>query len=110
MFSSTKNSHFNASSFRIVKDPMLQADELPLAEVIDDEKWQVALDRYEVSFGTDPASIDTPAITLWALISQVFSKKNIAGAKRPSVESLRGGRRWAKSFAAPTPARIVALG
>ena len=85
MFSSTKTSRPNASSFRIIKDSMLQADELPLAEVIDDEKWQAAFDRYKVSFGTDSDSIYTAAITLWALISQVFFKEEHRGCKAAVV-------------------------
>jgi hypothetical protein len=81
MFPSTKNVRVNASSFQIVKDSMLQSDELPLSEVIDDEKWQAAFDRHEVSFGNDPDAVYTPAITLWALISQVFFKEENRACK-----------------------------
>ena len=48
MFSSTKTSRFNASSFQVIKDAMLQSDELPLSEVIDDDQWQAAFDRHGV--------------------------------------------------------------
>jgi len=74
MFSSTKTSRFNASSFQIIKDAMLQSDALPLCEVIDDDQWQAAFDRHDIDFGRDEDSIYTPAITLWGLISQVFFK------------------------------------
>ena len=40
--SCTKSS-FSASSFRIIKDAMLQSEELPLADVIDDQQWEAAL-------------------------------------------------------------------
>jgi len=40
MFSFTKPGGFNASSFQVIKDAMLQSDELPLAEFIDDDQWQ----------------------------------------------------------------------
>lgn len=74
MFSSTTTSHFNASSFQIIKDAMLQSDALPLCEVVDDDQWQAAFDRHDIDFGRDDDSIYTPAITLWGLISQVFFK------------------------------------
>lgn len=74
MFSSTKTSRFNASSFQIIKDAMLQSDALPLCEVVDDDQWQAAFDRHGIDFGRDEDSIYTPAITLWGLISQVFFK------------------------------------
>jgi hypothetical protein len=74
MFSSTKTSRFNASSFQVIKDAMLQSDALPLSEVIDDDQWQAAFDRHGIDFGRDEDSVYTPAITLWGLISQVFFK------------------------------------
>ena len=53
---------------------MLQADGLPLSEVVQSEKWQAAFDRHDVHFGNDPEATYTPAITPRALISQVFFK------------------------------------
>jgi hypothetical protein len=74
MFSCTKNSRSNASSFQIVKDSMLQTEDLPLSEVVNDETWQGVFEQYQVDFGNDPDAVYTPALTLWALISQVFFK------------------------------------
>jgi hypothetical protein len=74
MSSFTKTSHFDASSFQVIKDAMLQSDALPLSEVIDDDQWQAAFDRHGIDFGRDEDSVYTPAITLWGLISQVFFK------------------------------------
>jgi hypothetical protein len=51
---------------------MMQDDQLPLAEAIDDERWQQVFEEHGVNFGSDPDAVYTPAITLWALISQVF--------------------------------------
>jgi hypothetical protein len=51
---------------------MLQNDSLPLTDVIDDQRWQQIFDKHDIDFGNDPDAIYTPAITLWALISQVF--------------------------------------
>jgi len=74
MFSFNKISRFNASSFQVIKDAMLQSDALPLSEVVGDDRWQSAFDRHGIDFGRDEDSIYTPAITLWGLISQVFFK------------------------------------
>ena len=51
---------------------MMQNDELPLVDAIDDARFQESLDEHEVDFGGDGDAVYTPAITLWALISQVF--------------------------------------
>jgi len=110
MFSSTKTNRFNASSFQIIKDAMLQADELPLAEFIDSDPWQAAFVRHDIDFGSDDDATYTPAVTLWGLISQVFfSRKRIEVAKLLCVASLRCGRCLAKSFASPTRERIAEL-
>lgn len=66
------SSHVNAASFSLFKRSMMQADGLPLTEVINDQRWQQVFDKHEIDFGNDPDAIYTPAITLWALISQVF--------------------------------------
>jgi hypothetical protein len=50
----------------------MQSDELPLADVVDGELFQQAFDEHAVDFGDDEDAVYTPAITLWALISQVF--------------------------------------
>ena len=68
-------------SFDLIKDSMLQSDELPLAEFLDADKWQVAFDKHEVDFGNDEDAIYTPAITLWALISQAFFKAEMRSCK-----------------------------
>lgn len=74
MFSYTAPTAFNASSFSIFKNSMMQSDDLPLAEIIDADQWQAVFAKYEIDFGDDENVVYTPAITLWALISQVFFK------------------------------------
>lgn len=74
MFSYTKSGSFNASSFQVIKDAMLQSDELPLSEFIDDDSWQAVFEEHDINFGNDEDSVYTPAVTLWGLISQVFFK------------------------------------
>ena len=63
---------FQASSFSIFQRSLMQNDELPLANVVESELFQQAFDEHAVDFGDDEEAVDTPAITLWALISQVF--------------------------------------
>ncbi|HAH47089.1 MAG TPA: IS4/IS5 family transposase, partial [Planctomycetaceae bacterium] len=62
----------NAASFSIFKRSMLQDDSLPLTDVIDDQRWQQVFDKHDIHFGSDQDAVYTPAITLWALLSQVF--------------------------------------
>jgi len=48
------------------------SDELPLADVINNNLFADAFEQHSVAFGDDDDAVYTPAITLWALISQVF--------------------------------------
>lgn len=50
----------------------MQNDSLPLTDVIDDQRWQQVFENHKVDFGSDEDAVYTPAVTLWALISQVF--------------------------------------
>ena len=50
--------------FALIKDSMLQSNELPLAEVLDDHRWQDIFDAHQIKFGSDEDAIYTPAITL----------------------------------------------
>jgi hypothetical protein len=73
----TSNARFNASSFSIFQRSMMQSEQLPLAEAIDDQRFQSVFEKHDVSFGGDPDTVYTPAITLWALISQaLFSSEH----------------------------------
>lgn len=66
------SSRVNAASFSLFKRSMLQDASLPLSDVINDQRWQQVFNKHDIDFGNDPDAIYTPAITLWALISQVF--------------------------------------
>ncbi len=81
MFSFTKTSRFNASSFQIIKDSMAQSDKLPLAEVIEEDQWQATFEKHHLDFGQEEEAVYTPAITIWALISQVFFKEEMRSCK-----------------------------
>ena len=71
----------NCSKFDSIKDSMLQANEVPLSEVVDIDQWQEIFDKHEVNFGSDQDAVYTPAITLWALISQAFFKGEMRSCK-----------------------------
>ena len=60
--------------FRLVLASFLQQPGLPFADVITEESIQAAFDEEKVSFGDDDDSVYTPAITLWAFLSQVLFK------------------------------------
>jgi hypothetical protein len=64
----------DAASFRIFSDSMLQSEALPLSDVIDDELFAEAFERFEVDFASDDDAVYTPALVLWALVSQVLFK------------------------------------
>lgn len=71
---------------------MLQSDELPLAEVLDSNQWQEIFDTHKIDFGSDEDAVYTPALTLWALISQAFFKEEMRSCK---AAVLRIARLWA---------------
>jgi len=50
----------------------MQSDELPLADIMDGTIIEQVFEEYEVDFGTENDAVYTPAVTLWALVSQVF--------------------------------------
>jgi len=56
----------------------MQNDELPLTEVVDSDRFARAFEKHGVDFGDEEGVVYTPAITLWALVSQTF----FAGAQR----------------------------
>lgn len=60
---------------------MLQSDDLPLAEVLEENQWLAHFDDHDIDFGSDDEAVYTPAITLWALVSQVFFKEENRSCK-----------------------------
>ncbi len=82
MAASISNSRILGSrNFDLLQDRMLQAAELPLAEVLDGNPWPEIFDAHEIVFGNDEEAIYTPAVTLWALISQVFFNDELRSCK-----------------------------
>jgi len=68
----TTTAAFQASSFSIFQRSMMQDEELPLVDILSDQRFEEAFEEYQVDFGSDEDAIYTPAVTLWALVSQVF--------------------------------------
>ena len=60
--------------FRIALSSFMQQDGLPFADVLTEEKIQHAFDDEEVSFAQGEDDVYTPAVTLWAFLSQVLFK------------------------------------
>ncbi len=59
----------------------MQNDQLPLVEAITNERFALAFEEHGVEFGTDEDVVYTPAITLWALVSQVLFAKEMRSCK-----------------------------
>jgi hypothetical protein len=60
--------------FRLVLSSFMQHSGLPFAEALPEEKIQQAFDDDDSVFAQDEQDVYTPAITLWAFLSQVLFK------------------------------------
>lgn len=84
------------SQFRLVLDSFLQRPGLPFADVLAEEQIQAAFDEEGAAFAQDEDTIYTPAVTLWAFLSQVLFKGEqrscVAAVARVSVLLLALGR------------------
>lgn len=60
--------------FRLVLLSVLQAAGLPFSDVLSEEEIQNAFDEEGVSFAKEHGDVYTPAVTLWAFLSQVLHK------------------------------------
>jgi len=64
----------DAASFRIFSQSMLQSESLPLSHIIDEELFKKAFELFGVGFAQDEDAVYTPALVLWALVSQALFK------------------------------------
>ena len=64
----------DAASFRIFTDAMMQSDALPLGDVLAEGLFEEAFEHFGIDFGTDKDVVYTPALVLWALVSQALFK------------------------------------
>src|SRR5689334_2474129 len=60
--------------FQLVLSSFLQHDGLPFADVLPEERIQQAFEDAEATFAHDEDDVYTPAVTLWAFLSQVLFK------------------------------------
>lgn len=61
--------------FRLVLQSMLQGEGLPFANVLTEEEINEAFQEEEATFAEDDDCIYTPAVTIWAFLSQVLHKE-----------------------------------
>ena len=83
--------------FGLLRRSLLQADGLPFADAISAERIQRAFDQEKVGFGADVDAIYTPAVVLWAMLSQaIFTREQrscVAAVARVAVFYAVLGRR-----------------
>ena len=69
-----KRSRTLPKRFRLILASFLQRPGLPFADALPEEAIQKAFDDEEASFGDEKSAVYTPAVTLWAFLSQVLFK------------------------------------
>ncbi len=60
--------------FRLILASFLQRPDLPFADVLPEQAIAKAFDDEDATFAEDEDAVFTPAVTLWALLSQVLFK------------------------------------
>jgi len=60
--------------FRLVLASFLQRPGLPFADVLSEDAIQKAFETEDATFADEPDAVYTPAVTLWAFLSQVLFK------------------------------------
>lgn len=63
--------------FRLLLSSFLQHDGLPFANVLPETTIQQAFADADADFGQDPEAVYTPALTLWAFLSQVLHAREM---------------------------------
>ncbi len=61
--------------FRVVLDSFLQAPGLPFADALSEETIETAFKEEGVAFAQEDDAVYTPAVTLWAFVSQMLFKE-----------------------------------
>jgi hypothetical protein len=96
MFSSYTLSSNASKSFSFIVGAFMQSDRLPFAEVLSEEEIEATFVEENVSFAADEDDIYTPAVTLWAWLSQVVHAGNhrscVAAVSRVTVLYVAMGR------------------
>jgi hypothetical protein len=63
--------------FRLILSSFLQHDDLPFADVLPEQTIQQAFVEAEADFAQDDDAVYTPALTLWAFLSQVLHAREL---------------------------------
>lgn len=77
MFSSYSSGRLLASGFRMVRQAFLQAEGLPFSDVLSEDDIQQAFEAENACFAQHEEDIYTPAITLWAFLSQTLHAQRL---------------------------------
>ena len=97
MFSFYHYGQHPTKRFRLVENAFLQAEGLPFSDVLSEEQIVAAFAAEKVSFGEDEGDTYTPALTLWAWLSQVLHSGSLrscaATVSRIGVLCVALGRR-----------------
>ena len=97
MFSSYPSVRVATKGFSLVENAFLQTDGLPFAEVLPAEEIAAALADENVCFAQNEDDIYTPALTLWAWLSQVLHEGRlrscVAAVSRVTVLCVLLGRK-----------------
>src|SRR5271163_802132 len=72
MFSSYTAPSVGTKSFSLLQNAFLQANDLPLQDVLTEEDIDAAFAADDACFGDHKDDIYTPALTLWGWLSQVM--------------------------------------
>jgi hypothetical protein len=75
----------SADCFTLFKRSLIQSDDLPLADVLSDQLVKDVFEEERVEFGLADEDVFTPAITLWAMVSQF-----LFGGRGRSVKAAAG--------------------
>ncbi len=67
----------SGQSFQLIRQAFLQADGLPFGEVLSEHDIQRAFEAEKVAFAQEEGDIYTPAITLWAFLSQTLHAQRL---------------------------------
>ena len=93
--------------FRLILSSFLHHDGLPFADVLPEQAIHQAFADADVDFAQADQDIYTPALTLWAFLSQVLHAREMRPARPPSRGSSCCWSRWGKGRARTIPARIA---
>jgi hypothetical protein len=86
--------------FRSILASFLERPDLPFADVIIETSIQTAFEEEGVSFADGEDAVYTPAITLWAFLSQVLFKDE----QRSCVAAVARPRNWVADVNRPLSA------